>query len=326
MANPLRNATLRQLRALSATVLKGSLTGAAQKLGVTQPAVSLQLQNLQEIAGLPLLQRGPGGMIPTEAGRALLTLDERITLALSDCGKLLDAIRGATGGRVAIGAVSTAKYFVPAAMGAFARRFPEIELKLVIGNRAEIIQGLRDFSLDGAITGRPPEDMDLERRLIGEHPHVIIAPPDHALAGRKRLALTSLARESFLVREIGSGTRLLMQRLFEDKGFLPKVRMEIDSNETIKQAVMAGLGIAFISGHTVATEIDQGRLVTLQILGLPVVRNWYVVYPRDRHILPAALALLDFLSNEAAQFLPGYSRARKLPRTSGAAGRRPLLP
>ena len=265
-------------------------------------------------------------MFPTEAGRALLALDERIAVAASDCGKLLDAIRGATGGRVAIGAVSTAKYFVPAAMGAFARRFPDIELKLVIGNRAEIIQGLGDFSLDGAITGRPPEDMDLERRLIGEHPHVIIAPPDHALSGRKRLALTSLTREPFLVREIGSGTRLLMQRLFEDKGFLPKVRMEIDSNETIKQAVMAGLGVAFISGHTVATEIDQGRLIALEIVGLPVVRNWYVVYPRDRHILPPALALLDFLSNEAAQFLPGYSLPQKPRRTSAFARRSPTIP
>jgi LysR family transcriptional regulator for metE and metH len=326
MSDLLRNATLRQLRALSATASRGSLTGAAQKLGLTQPAISLQIQNLQEMAGLPLLQRAPRGMIPTEAGRALLALDERIALALSDCGELLEAIRGATGGRVAIGAVSTAKYFVPAAMGAFARRFPEIELKLVIGNRAEIIQGLRDFSLDGAITGRPPEDMDLERRRIGEHPHVIIAPPDHALAGRKRLALTSLARESFLVREIGSGTRLLMQRLFEDKGFVPKVRMEIDSNETIKQAVMARLSIAFISGHTVATEIEQGRLVALEILGLPVVRNWYVVHPRDRHVLPPALALLDFLSNEAAQFLPGYSPARKPRRASGLARGRPALP
>jgi LysR family transcriptional regulator, low CO2-responsive transcriptional regulator len=323
MPDLLRNVTLRQLRALSATISNFSLTGAAQKLGVTQPAISLQLNNLQEIAGLPLLQRAPGGMIPTDAGRALLALEEQITLALSDCGKLIDAVRGATGGRVAIGAVSTAKYFVPAAMGAFARRFPEIELKLVIGNRAEIIQGLRDFSLDGAITGRPPEDMDLERRLIGEHPHVIIAPPNHALAARRRLPLTSLARESFLVREIGSGTRLLMQRLFEDNGFSAKVRMEMDSNETIKQAVMAGLGIAFISGHTVATEIEQGRLVALEILGLPVVRNWYVVYPRDRHLLPPALALLDFLSNEAAQFLPGYSPPRKPRRTSGLAQRKP---
>ncbi len=205
---------------------------------------------------------------------------------------------------MAIGAVSTAKYFVPAAMGAFLRRWPGIELKLSIGNRAEIMQGLRDFSLDGAITGRPPEDMDLERRLIGEHPHVIVAPADHPLARGRRLTLNSLAREPFIVREPGSGTRLLMERLFEDGGLAPKVAMQIDSNETIKQAVMAGLGVAFISGHTVANEIAQGRLVALDVVGLPVVRQWFVVFRRDRILLPPALALLDFLANESAQFLP----------------------
>lgn len=319
MVDLLRNATLRQLRALAATVSEGSLTAAAQKLGVTQPAVSLQIQNLQEIAGLPLLQRRSGGAVPTEAGRALLALDARIAVALSDCGRLLETIRGATGGRVALGAVSTAKYFVPAAMGAFARAHPGVELKLTIGNRAEIIEGLRDLSLDGAITGRPPEDLELERRLIGDHPHVVIAPPDHALARRKQIALKSLAGESFLFREPGSGTRQLMQRFFEDGGFSPKIAMEIDSNETIKQAVMAGLGVAFISGHTVATEIALRRLVALDVVGLPIVRQWYVVYRRDRHMLPPALALLDFLSNEAGQFLPAAAAPKARRRRSAAA-------
>jgi DNA-binding transcriptional LysR family regulator len=315
MLDMLRSATLRQLRALAAAVAEGSLTAAAQKLGVTQPAVSLQLQNLHEIVGLPLLQRASGSLVPTEAGRALLDLGSRIQIALSDCSQLLETIKGATGGRVAIGAVSTAKYFVPAVMGSFARIHPGIELRLIIGNRAEIIQGLRDFSLDGAITGRPPEDLELERRLIGDHPHVIVAPPTHPMARRKGIALRSLSGEAFLFREPGSGTRQLMQRLFEDNGFSPKIGMEIDSNETIKQAVMAGLGIAFISGHTVATEIEQGRLAVLDVVGLPIVRQWFVVHRLDRHMLPPALALLDFLSNEAAQFLPSAG-AKKRRRSS----------
>jgi LysR family transcriptional regulator for metE and metH len=281
--------------------------------------VSLQIQNLQDIAGLPLLHRRSGGAMPTEAGRALLALDARIAVALNDCGRILETMKAATGGRVAIGAVSTAKYFVPAAMGAFARAYPGIELKLTIGNRAEIIEGLRNLSLDGAITGRPPEDLELERRLIGDHPHFIIAPPDHALARRKRIALKSLAGESFLFREPGSGTRLLMQHFFEDVGFSPKIGMEIDSNETIKQAVMAGLGVAFISGHTVAAEIALRRLVALDVVGLPIVRQWFVVYRRDRHMLPPALALLDFLSNEAGQFLPAAD-APKAHRRRFAAG------
>jgi DNA-binding transcriptional LysR family regulator len=302
-----RNITLRQLRALSATVAAGNLTSAARTLGVTQPAVSLQLQNLQELAGLPLLQRTHEGVMATDAGRALLALGERIALALGDCNQLLETMAGATGGRVAIGAVSTAKYFVPAAMGEFARRRPDIELKLSIGNRAQIIEGLRDYSLDGAITGRPPDDIDLEKRLIGDHPHVIVAPPRHPLARRRRVALKSLAADSFVFREPGSGTRLLMQKYFEDNGFFPKIGMEIDSNETIKQAVMAGLGVAFISGHTVATEIADGRLVALDVVGLPMMRQWFVVYRRDRHLLPPATALLDFLSSQSAQFLPGIA-------------------
>ncbi len=322
MADALRNATLRQLRALAAAVSERNLTAAAQKLGVTQPAVSLQLQNLEALAQLPLLQRTPVGVIPTDAGRALLNLEERIALAFRDCALQLDTIRGATGGRVAIGAVSTAKYFVPAAIGAFARRHPKVEIKLSIGNRAEIIGGLRDFTLDGAITGRPPEDLDLERRLIGDHPHIIIAPPGHPLARRRRLALADLAQETFILREASSGTRLLMQSFFDEAKFWPRVSMEIDSNETIKQAVMAGLGIAFLSGHTVATEIADGRLIAIAVAGLPLLRHWYVVHRRDRVLLPPALALLEYLSSDAARFLPQAKNARRRRKAAISPARR----
>jgi LysR family transcriptional regulator, low CO2-responsive transcriptional regulator len=302
--NSLANLTLRQLRAFAATLESGSQTVAAQTLGVTQPAVTLQLQSLQDLAGLPLLQRTPEGPVATDAGRALLELDARIKLALNDCIQALRAIKGLSGGRVAIGAVSTAKYFVPAAIGAFARRHPDIEMKLTIGNRSEIMAALRAYTLDVAITGRPPDDMDLERRLIGDHPNIIIAPADHPFAHRKGLKLQDLASEFFIVRESGSGTRLLMQKFVDDAAFRPKIGMEIDSNETIKQAVMAGLGIAFISGHTVALEIQHGRLAALDVAGLPMVRQWFVVRRSDKHLLPPAQALLEFLSREAARFLP----------------------
>lgn len=302
--DPLANLTLRQLRAFAATIHSGSQTVAAQTLGVTQPAVTLQLQSLQDLAGLPLLQRTSEGPIATDAGRVVLELDTRIKLALDDCIQALQGIKGLSGGRVAIGAVSTAKYFVPAAIGAFARRHPDIEMKLTIGNRSEIMQALRDYALDVAITGRPPDDIDLERRLIGDHPNIIIAPADHPFAHRKGLKLQDLASEFFIVREPGSGTRLLMQKFVDDAAFRPKIGMEIDSNETIKQAVMAGLGIAFISGHTVALEIQHGRLAALDVAGLPMVRQWFVVRRVDKHLLPPAQALLEFLSREAGRFLP----------------------
>ncbi len=304
MSSHLKNITLRQLRAFAATIKTGSLTAAAQELGVTQPAISLQLQNLQDLAVMPILQRTPDGFVATEAGRELLDLHGRFNLALSDCMTALETMKGATGGRVAVGAVSTSKYFVPAVMGAFSRANPGIELKLQIGNRAEIMTALRDFSLDIAITGRPLEDIDLEKCRIGPHPHVIIAAPDHPMAARQRLRLADLAGEIFITREPGSGTRLLMERLFEDAQIAPRFGMELDSNETIKQAVMAGLGIAFISGHTVASEIQQGRLRALPVDGLPLLREWFVVRRADRHMLPPAARLMDFLSRESAAFLP----------------------
>jgi len=300
----LAHVTLRQLRALAATLESGSLTIAARDLGVTQPAITLQLHNLQDLVGLPLTQRTLDGLVATDAGRALLDLDARVKLALDDCIQTLKAIKGISAGRVAIGAVSTAKYFVPSAIGAFARLHPNVELKLTIGNRTQIIEGLRNFALDVAITGRPPDDIELEKRLIGNHPNIIVAPPDHPLARRKRLTLTDLASDSFLVREAGSGTRLLMQKLMDAAGFRPKIGMEIDSNETIKHAVMAGLGVAFISAHAVDLEIRQGRLAALDVVGLPLIRQWFVVRRVDKHLLPPAQALLEFLSREAARFLP----------------------
>lgn len=304
MSANLKNVTFKQLRAFAGTIESGSLTGAAERVGVTQPAISLQLQNLQDLAGLPLLQRTPEGFIATEAGEEITQFYARVTIALRDCMDRLAAIKGATGGRVSVGAVSTSKYFVPAVMGAFARRFPEIEIRLRIGNRSEIMEALRDFSLDIAITGRPPDDLVLETHTIGPHPHLLIAAPDHRLRDKQHLTLGDLRDETFINREAGSGTRLLMERLLDDAKIIPRVGMELDSNETIKQAVMAGLGIAFISGHTTATEIRQGRLITLPVEGLPIERNWYIVRQAAHHLLPPAAKLLDFLRAECAQYLP----------------------
>ncbi len=304
MADPIRQITLRQMRALSAVAHSRSVTEAAGRLGLTQPAVTLQLKNLEDLAGLPILQRTSDGMIPTQAGAALLRLHDRMEAALSDCGTALDMMKGLTGGRVSIGAVSTAKYFAPFVIAEFARLHPAIELKLTIGNREDVLQGLRDYSLDLAISGRPPADLDLERRLIGDHPHVVIGPAHHRLAGLDHVDLRELAGETFIIREQGSGTRMLMEHLLRETGLTPRIGMEISSNETIKQAVMAGLGISFISAHTVAGEVEDGRLAVLHVEGLPLVRQWYVVRRADKALLPPAEALMDFLGMEANRFLP----------------------
>jgi DNA-binding transcriptional LysR family regulator len=304
MPRQFRDLTLRQLRALAALQRGGSVTAAANRLNLTQPAVTLQLRGLQALAGLPLTQRTGEGMALTDAGREVLALADRIEAAISDCGNALDMISGRSGGRVSIGAVSTAKYFVPFALAAFSRRFPKVDVRLTIGNREELRDALRGYDLDIAIMGRPPPDVDVELRLLGDNPHVIVAAADHWLARDAGLAVVDLTYETFLVRERGSGTRMLMEQFFERSGLKPKVGMEMSSNETIKQAVIAGLGVAFISAHTVARELEDGRLAVLDVGGLPLVRDWHVVRRIDKVLLPPAQAMLDFLGEEGARFLP----------------------
>jgi DNA-binding transcriptional LysR family regulator len=299
-----RDLTIRQLRALAVLQSSGSVTAAANRLNLTQPAVTLQLRNLQALAGLPLIQRTGNGMVLTDAGLDVLAMAERVEAALLDCERSLDMIAGRSGGRVSIAAVSTAKYFVPFVIAAFSRRFPQVDVSLRIGNREDIREALRGYDLDIAIMGRPPVDVAVETRPLGKHPHVIIAAEDHALSKKKRIAVADLASESFITREIGSGTRMLMEQFFQKSGLKPKIGMEMDSNETIKQAVIAGLGIAFISQHTVSHELEEGRLVALRAAGLPVMRQWHAVRRTDKILLPPAQAMLDFLGKEGSRYLP----------------------
>ncbi|MDB5516863.1 MAG: LysR family transcriptional regulator [Tardiphaga sp.] len=317
-----RELTIRQLRALSTVEKTRSVTAAAKQLHLTQPAVTLQLRNLQELAGLPLIQRTGDGMLLTDAGREVLALGERIEAAIASCETSLEMMAGKTAGRISIGAVSTAKYFVPFAISGFSRLHPKLDITLTIGNRQEISAALRGYDLDFAIMGRPPVDIDMNVHLIGDHPHVIIAPTAHRLARKSRIKLADLAGETFLMREPGSGTRGLMEQLFEQAGVQPNIGMAMSSNETIKQAVIAGLGIAFISAHTVATELDERRLVTLDVAGLPVVRQWFVLSRKDKVLLPPAQAMLDFLSARGAEFLPRTHGRVRLTRPSPRARRK----
>jgi LysR family transcriptional regulator for metE and metH len=296
--------TLKQLRVLSAVLKTGSMTGAARELNVTPPAITLQMQLLEQFTGLPLIERAEDGTAPTAAGEKVLRTAQRIEALLGDCDQELGLLKGLKGGRVAVAVVSTAKYFAPHALASFREGYPDIDLRLMVGNRQETINCLRNLDADIAIMGRPPEELSLQREAIGNHPHIIIASPKHALSSRNRLCVHDLARENLLVREIGSGTRTLMERFFAENNFHPNVGMEIGSNETIKQAVMAGLGIAFISAHTVAAEVTAGRISMLAVEGLPLMRQWFVVRLRDKRLLPAGEALWHFLSKEGEKFLP----------------------
>jgi LysR family transcriptional regulator for metE and metH len=223
---------------------------------------------------------------------------------LAECAEAIEALRGMDGGRVAVGVISTAKYFAPRALAAFKRAHPRVEMRVLVGNRQETLTALEAFDLDLAIMGRPPEHFAVEQAVIGDHPHVVIAAADHPLAGQARLPLQALAGETFLLREAGSGTRLLVERLFAAEGLSPAAGMEIGSNETIKQAVMAGMGVALISAHIIAAEVADGRLAVLDVAGLPIVREWFVVKRREKRLLPAARALWDHLATSGGTFLP----------------------
>jgi LysR family transcriptional regulator for metE and metH len=300
----MRHVTLRQLRTFAEVLRRGNYAAAAQALHLTPPAVTLQMRQLEQAAGLPLMERSSARIEPTEAGREVASAAQRIELAISDCADALGALRGLKGGRVSIGVVSTAKYFAPHALSAFARAFPSVEIRLEVGNRSTIVSALEANTLDLALTGRPPEHLEVDRAPIGAHPHVIVARADHPHAKRRRLAAAVLADETFLVREPGSGTRILMERFFAESHVEPHIGMEMASNETIKQAVMAGLGIAFLSAHTVSAELADRRLILLDIAGLPVVRQWFIVKLARRRLLPAAVALRQFLIDEGEKFLP----------------------
>jgi LysR family transcriptional regulator, low CO2-responsive transcriptional regulator len=259
---------------------------------------------LQDLAGLPLVQRTGDGMLLTAAGREVLALAERVEAAIADCQGSLDLLAGRSGGVVHLGAVSTAKYFVPHAIAAFSRRFPKVEIKLTVGNREEMREAMHGYDLDFAVMGRPPADVHVDVRQLGRNPHIIVARKGHWLAKDRGLNLTDLVHETFLTREPGSGTRTLMEGMFQKSDLEPIIGMEMSSNETIKQAVIAGLGIAFISAHTVANELAEGRLIVLDVAGLPIVRQWYVIRRSDKVLLPPAQAMFDFLGSEGSNYLP----------------------
>jgi LysR family transcriptional regulator for metE and metH len=281
----------------------GSMAGAARRLNVTPPAITVQIQQLEQSVGLPLVERIGDRTTPTEAGEILLKNAHRIEALLAECGQEIAQLKGVQGGNVSAGVVSTAKYFAPKALAAFRLKHPGVDVRLSVGNRQETIRALRDLELDLAIMGRPPENLDLESAVLGNHPHIIVAAAGHPLANSK-LTIADLSRETFFIREPGSGTRILMERLFEQSAFDPIVGMEIGSNETIKQAVIAGLGIAFISAHTVAVEIADGRLTTLDVAGLPMMRQWFVVRVSEKAVMPAGQAMWAFLRSEGQHYLP----------------------
>ncbi len=303
----MKNITLKQLRAFAAVVRNKSVTRAADQLHVTPPAITSQMNLLEQEVGVPLLNRNGKNFRLTQAGVEVLAAISRINAALGECADAIDSIRDGSRGKIAVGVVSTAKYFAPRVVAEFARQHNDVDVQLVIGNRSEIIKAIGEYRVDCAIMGRPPEEQGINRTIIGDHPHVMIAHPDHPLAAATDIPVNRLLSENILRREYGSGTRILLETIFTELNIAysdATFSMEIGSNETIKQSVMAGLGISFISAHAVSREVEDGLLVVLDVIGLPRIRQWFVVRQHDKRMMPAAIKFYEFMLNHGKEFLP----------------------
>jgi DNA-binding transcriptional LysR family regulator len=291
----IQHVSLRQLRVFEAAASSRSFSKAAEILHLTQPGVSMHIKELEANAGLPLFERIGRKLYVTEAGQELLGRAREILRALKDAEDTLDGLKGLRRGRINLAVVSTAKYFVPQLLAQFGRNFPELEIRLAVNNRNSVIEQLVANEVDLAIMGRSPESLDTVAEPFAQNPHVVIAAPSHRLAGLRRVPVEMLAGESFIVREPGSGTRKAMQQFFDDLHVVCNVGMEMASNETIKQAVMAGMGVSFISRHTIELELQTQRLVALDVRGTPIIRHWYVAHLAKKRLSPTASAFKEFV-------------------------------
>lgn len=294
-----RQLTIRQLEVLDAVGREGSVTAAANALHLTQPAVSMQLRQLEEQLELSLFEPVGRGLQITEPGRELAAMATDLLLRLDDFSRAARELHGVRRGRVRLGVVSTAKYFAPRLLAQFIKSHPGLDLKLNVFNREQILDQLESYAIDLGIMGLPPEDSSLVGTPFAPNPLGIVAAPAHPLSLRSQLTPDDLEHEPFIVRESGSGTRIAMDRFFANAGVTVRPVMEADSNETIKQSVMAGIGIGMLSLHTVRLELAAGRLVTLRVAGLPLRRQWFVVYSRQRRLTPAAQEFHEYLLREA---------------------------
>jgi DNA-binding transcriptional LysR family regulator len=299
----MKNATLRQFKVFEAVANHLSFSRAAEELHLTQPAVSMQVQALEDLAGVALFEQIGKKIFLTAAGDELLRHARRIAQQLREADEAMASIRGVKGGRLNIGVVSTAKYIAPRLLVAFRARHPEVELSLVVENRETVVRHLADNAIDLAIMGVPPKDFETVAEVFAEHPHVIVAAPGHPLATKRKIAPEALAAEPFLIRESGSGTRGAMERFFSERNVQLDHTVELASNETIKQAVMAGMGLSFISEHSIGLELSVGRLAKLDVVGTPVIRHWHIVHRPEKQLLPMALAFLEFMRAEAPDLI-----------------------
>lgn len=299
----MKNATFRQLRVFVEVARNLSFARAAENLHLTPPAVTMQIKELESHVGMPLFDRLGRQISLTTAGEYMLLYARRILATLKDAEDVAARLQRAETGVLKVGFVSTAKYFMMQMIADFHELHEGVDVQLQLGNREDLVALLQANDVDIAVMGRPPREMQLRAEPFAAHPHVFVASPRHWLANQGKLTVEDLRPHDFIVREPGSGTRAAMQKFFEGAHVSPRMKIQLNSNETIKQAVMAGLGIGFLSMHTIGVELDQGRIVMLNVEDTPVVRAWNLVHTQSKMHSPATEAFRYFILERAETFL-----------------------
>ncbi|WP_456375885.1 LysR family transcriptional regulator [Thiolapillus sp.] len=298
-----RTTTLRQLQILVAVARYGGYTRAAEALHLTQPTISMQVKKLSDNIGLPLFEHRDKKLHLTNAGTKVLAASQDILQRLELLGGEISSLTGEIKGELHIAVVTTAKYFMPHLLGVFIQRYPEIQPRLFVTNREQILQRLKENQDDLLIMGKVPDELDVTATAFLDNDLVVIAPPGHRLAKRRAIPLKQLLTERFLLREPGSGTRLAMDKLFSENDLNLTPYMELGSIEAIKQAVMAGLGISVMSRYNLRLELEGNRMCILDVKGFPLRRHWFAVHSTSRKLSLAAQTFLDFIRDEGSAIL-----------------------
>lgn len=296
--------SLRQLRTFEAVARLKSFSRAAEELHVTQPTVSKQIRLLHEEVGLPLLEQIGKKVFLTEAGERLYTTCADWLETWGRFEQTIADLKGIKQGRLRIAAVTTTKYFMPRLLGPFCAQYPGIDIALEVVNRDRLLERLARNQDDLYVMGVPPDELGIEREPFMENPLVVLASASHPMARRQHIPFADLANEPFIVRERGSGTRLTVERVFQERNVPLKIKMELGSNEAIKQAVAGGLGLAILSQSTLSLDPSQKEVTVLNVEGFPIKRFWYVVRPRDKQLSVVASAFLDFLRTHLQLLAP----------------------
>jgi len=312
----MKNVTFRQLRVFTEVARQLSFARAAEALHLSPPAVTMQVKELEAQIGLPLFERSGRSVSLSTTGEYYLVYAKRLLATLKDAEDAMARFRRLETGLLTIGLVSTAKYFVPRLLARFRQEHPGVDVRLQVSqNREQLLALLHANECDLAVMGRPPKEMATRAEPFAPHPLVFVAPPDHPLLRLGHPPAEALAPYPFIVREPGSGTRSAMDAFFREHRVEPRLQMELASNETIKQSVMAGMGLSFLSLHTVGLELRTGLLAWVEVEGTPVLRSWNLVHLLSKLLSPAAEAFRYFVLEEGEAEL----RAHDAPLLSTAA-------